>query len=98
MITMHPGEYLSLSYVEPYKLSSAELSERLGLPEQVVDGLLAEEVELTAEMAVRLELALGRSAESWLSLQTAHSLKQARKKVDPASVRPLMFPARENAA
>jgi addiction module HigA family antidote len=68
------------------------------LSKQVVDGLLAEEVELTAEMAVRLELAFGRSAESWLSLQTAHSLKQARKKVDPASVRPFVFPARENAA
>jgi len=98
MITMHPGEYLSLSYVEPYKLSSAELAERLGLPEQVVDGLLAEEVEMTAEMAVRFELALGRSAESWLALQTAHGLMQARKKVDPASVRPFVFPARENAA
>ncbi|MHA4868123.1 HigA family addiction module antitoxin [Duganella sp. PWIR1] len=98
MITMHPGEYLSLSYVEPYKISSAELSERLGLSVQVIDGLLAEEVDLTGEMAVRLELAFGRSAESWLGMQADHSLMQARKKVDPGTVRPFIFPPCADAA
>ncbi|MYM71261.1 HigA family addiction module antidote protein [Duganella sp. FT134W] len=98
MITMHPGEYLSLSYVEPYKISSVELSERLGLPVQTIDGLLMQEIELTAEMAVRFELALGRSAESWLGMQTDHSLMQARKKVVPATVRPFVFPPRKDAA
>jgi plasmid maintenance system antidote protein VapI len=80
MITMHPGEYLSLSYVEPYKISSAELSERLGLPVLTIDGLLMQEIELTAEMAVRFELV------------------QARKKVEPATVRPFVFPPRKDAA
>lgn len=98
MITMHPGEYLSLSYVEPYKISSAELADRLGLPMQTIDGLLKKEIELTAEMAVRFELVLGRSAESWLGMQADHSLMQARKKVDPGSVRPFMFPPRADAA
>jgi addiction module HigA family antidote len=98
MITMHPGEYLSLSYVEPYKISSAELSERLGLPVLTIDGLLMQEIELTAEMAVRFELVLGRSAESWLGMQTDHSLMQARKKVDPATVRPFVFPPRKDEA
>ena len=98
MITMHPGEYLALSYVEPYKLSAEALSERLGLPLQTIHGLLAEEIDLTAEMAVRLELAFDRSAESWLQIQLAHSLKQARKKVEPGTVRSFVFPPREDAA
>lgn len=98
MITMHPGEYLSLSYVEPYKISSSELAERLGLPVQTVDSLLKEEIALTAEMAVRFELVLGRSAESWLGMQADHSLVQARKNIDPATVRPFVFPSRKDAA
>lgn len=98
MITMHPGEYLALSYVEPYKISPAELAERLGSPLAEVEQLLAEEADLTAEMAVRLELALDRSAASWMTMQTEHSLMQARKKVDPNSVRPFALPVRIDAA
>ncbi|WP_147328125.1 MULTISPECIES: HigA family addiction module antitoxin [unclassified Duganella] len=98
MITMHPGEYLFLSYVEPYKISHEELADRLGLPLQVVEGLLAEEIELTAEMAVRLELAFDRSAMSWMDMQAAHDVMQARKKVDTATVRPFVFPVRADAA
>jgi addiction module HigA family antidote len=98
MITMHPGEYLSLSYVEPYEISSAELSDRLGLPVPTIDGLLKAEIELTAEMAVRFELVLGRSAESWLGMQADYSLMQARKRIDPGTVRPFVFPSRKDAA
>ncbi len=95
MITMHPGEYLYMSYVEPYKISHEALAGYLGLPVETVRGLLAQEIELTAEMAVRLELALDRSAESWLGMQADHSLAQAKKMVDPATVRPYTFPERD---
>ena len=98
MITMHPGEYLALSYIEPYKISPGELAERLGLSLAGVEQLLAQETDLTAETAVRLELALDRSAASWMTMQAEHSLMQARKKVDPNSVRPFAFPARIDAA
>lgn len=98
MITMHPGEYLFLSYVEPHKISHADLAERLGLPVRIVDGLLAEELELTAEMAIRLELVFDRSAASWMAMQVDHSLMQARKKVDPETVRPFVFSRRADVA
>jgi addiction module HigA family antidote len=97
-MTMHPGEYLTLSYVEPNKFSPAELAERLGLALQDVECLLAEKMDLTAEMAVRLELAFGRSAASWMAMQVEHSLMQARKGVDPASVRPFALPQRVKVA
>lgn len=98
MITMHPGEYLFLTYVEPQKISCGELAGRLGLPLQVVEDLLAKEIALTAEMAVRLELVFDRSAMSWMDMQVAHDMTQARKKVDTATVRPFIFPARADAA
>ena len=92
-MTMHPGEYLFLSYVEAQKISHEELADRLGLPLQVVESLLAEEIELTAEMTVRLELVFDRSAMSWMEMQAAHDVMQVRKKVDTATVRPFVFPA-----
>ena len=52
MITMHPGEYLAMSYVEPYKISPAQLSVGLGLPLLDIERLLAKEIELTAEMGL----------------------------------------------
>lgn len=98
MITMHLGEYLAMSYVEPYKISPAQLSVGLGLPLLDIERLLAKETELTAEMAVRLELAFDRSAASWMAMQTEHSLMQARKKVEPNSIQPFALPERTDAA
>ncbi|MES2160573.1 MAG: HigA family addiction module antitoxin [Pseudomonadota bacterium] len=76
----------------PYKITHDELADRLGLPLQVVKGLIAEEIKLTAEMAVRMELVFDRSAMSWMDMQAAHDVMQARKKVDTAMVRPFVFP------
>lgn len=85
MLTMHPGEYLTVSYVEPYELSQRELAERLGVSTAAVSRLLAGKADLSPEMAVRLALVFDRSAESWMALQSAHSLAQAKKAVDPAT-------------
>lgn len=98
MITMHPGEYLTLSYVEPNKFSPAALAEGLGLPLQDVEHLLAKEMDLTAEMAVRLELAFDRSASSWMAMQVQHSLALAREKIDPASIQRFALVPRADAA
>lgn len=89
MITMHPGEYLSLSYIEPYAMEPEILARRLGVPLGELEDLLAQRTELSAELALRLELALDRSAQSWLQMQADFSLAAARKSVDPASVLPV---------
>lgn len=86
MITMHPGEYVKLCYIEGYRLSQREIARRLGVSAAVVSRVVAEKADLTPEMAIRLELAFGRSAESWMAMQTGYSLAKTRKLVDPASV------------
>lgn len=97
-MTMHPGEYLTLSYIEPHRIKPAELAKRLGMPLSDVERLLAKEMDLTAEMAVRLELLLDRSAASWMMMQTEHDLMLARAKVDPNEVRPFALPSRLDVA
>ena len=40
-------------------------------------------------MALRLSRVLGRSAESWLSLQDNHDLWQARQRLDFSALTPM---------
>jgi len=40
-------------------------------------------------MAVRLEAVIGSTAETWLALQAAHDLWQARKEVNAKSLKKL---------
>ncbi|MFA9216735.1 MAG: HigA family addiction module antitoxin [Sphingomonadaceae bacterium] len=93
MITMHPGEYLMLSYVEPFQLSQRELARRLGVSTAAISRLLAQKADLTPDMAVRLESVFDQSAESWMSMQVAHSLVRARKTVQALQLQPFSFGA-----
>lgn len=79
MITMHPGEYLKLAYIEPTGMTQKSLAERLGVSASALSRLIDGKASLTAEMAIALEKELGRSAESWMTLQTRFSLDNARK-------------------
>lgn len=89
MVTMHPGEYFVLSYVEPYHIEAADLASCLGVPLELAAGFLAGQVDVTAELALRLSLAFDRSAESWLNMQNKFDLAWAEEHVDFSAVRPL---------
>jgi addiction module HigA family antidote len=90
MITMHPGEYLTMSYVEPLKITQRELAESLGVSKSAVSRLLAGESDLSPDMAVRLSLAFDRSAESWMLMQVKHSLNLAKASIDPTVVKQIV--------
>lgn len=77
----HPGEFLTAVYLEPNGLSGRELAAKLGVAPSTLSRVLRGTSSVSPEMALRLEKALGRSAESWLALQFAHDLWQARDRV-----------------
>lgn len=79
MIVMHPGEYIKEVYLEEANISNKELATLLDVSEATVSRILSGKSEVSPDMAVRLERVLGRSAESWLAMQTSYSLAQARK-------------------
>ncbi len=85
----HPGEFLSAVYLEPFGVSGRELAARLDVAPSTLSRVLAGSSRVTPEMALRLSKAVGRSAESWLSMQDAHDLWVARQTIDLARVRPL---------
>ena len=70
----HPGEVLAGLWLEPLELSVTEAAEALGVSRKTVSKIVNGSGSITPEMAVRLELAFGASAESWLGHQSAYDL------------------------
>jgi antitoxin HigA-1 len=82
----HPGEFINELYLKPSKISTRELAMKIGVAPSTVSRLLNGLGGLSADMALRLSKALGRSPESWLQLQAAHELWHARQTVDVSGI------------
>lgn len=77
----HPGEVLR-EYL-PETLGVTEAAKRLGVTRQALSALLNGRAGISAEMALRLEAALGTSAEMWIEMQAGHDLWRARQQPQP---------------
>jgi len=82
----HPGEILSDLWLEPLGLSISETARLLNVSRKTVSELVNGKAALSPEMAVRLELAFGKSAESWLAAQAAYAIWQLEAKRDSLGV------------
>ncbi len=82
----HPGEFITDIYLEPNGISGRELSVTLGVAPSTLSRVLKGTSRVTPEMALRLSVALGRSPESWLAMQDAYDLWNARQHVDLRNV------------
>ena len=89
----HPGEFIREVYVEPYGLSSRQVAKSLDVSPSTFIRLLNGDSNISPEMALRLSQVLGRSPESWMTMQDNYSLWQAKKRVDLSGVRKLEFAA-----
>ena len=78
----HPGEFITEVYLEPNGISGRELAEKLDVAASTLSRILKGTSRVTPEMALRLSKAIGRSPESWLTMQDAHDLWVARQHVD----------------
>lgn len=77
----HPGEFITAVYLEPNGVSGRELAAKLGVAASTLSRVLKGVSSVSPEMALRLEKALGRSAESWLAMQSSHDLWHAKRRV-----------------
>jgi addiction module HigA family antidote len=87
----HPGEFIHDVYMEPYGLSCRFLASKLGVSPSTLNRVLRRKSGVSPEMALRLSKAVGRSPESWLAMQQAYDLYQARQKVDLGNVKEVEF-------
>jgi antitoxin HigA-1 len=82
----HPGEFITATYMEPFGLSCRFLAEKLDVSPSTLNRVLKQQSGISPEMALRLSKALGRSPESWLSMQDAFDLWIAKKNIKLGNV------------
>lgn len=89
----HPGEFILATYMEPFDLSCRYLALKLNVAASTLNRVLKKQSGVSPEMALRLSKALGRSPESWLAMQDAYDLWQARKQVKLGKVKKIPLSA-----
>lgn len=66
----HPGEFIYTTYMEPCGLSCRNLAKHL---DAILNRILKMQSGLNPELALRLSKVLGRTPESWLTMQDKYA-------------------------
>jgi addiction module HigA family antidote len=85
----HPGLSVRYDCIEPLGLTITEAAEALGVTRQTLNNLVNGKSGISADMAIRLDKAFGGGAETWLRLQMAYDLAQARQHEADIDVKPV---------
>jgi addiction module HigA family antidote len=87
----HPGQVLKTLCLEPLKVSITEAARALGMSRKTLSAILNGRAGISPEMAVRLSIAFGTSAESWLNHRrsmTSGMPNSAARSFESESLRP----------
>ena len=76
-----PGQMLLEECLKPAGITQVALAEKMGVPIQRVNGIIAGRRAVTADTAILLSRALGTTAELWLNLQVAVDLWDAQQRL-----------------
>ena len=83
----HPGRSIRAACLEPSGLSVTEGARALGVTRQTLNNVINGKSGISPEMAIRLSKAFGSTPETWLRMQLAYDLAQARKDESKIKVR-----------
>lgn len=70
----HPGEILNEDFLKPLEISQTELAEALGTTFRTINELVNGKRNLSSEMAIKLAIYFGTSAELWFNLQNQYDI------------------------
>lgn len=76
----HPGGIVKRQCLEPLGLTVTRAAEGLGVTRQTLSELVNERTGISVDMAIRLSKAFGSTPETWLGMQMASDLWQARER------------------
>jgi len=82
----HPGEIVKYECLEPLGLSVTRAAEGLGITRQALSDLINGKSGVSVDMAIRLSKAFGSTPETWLGMQMAYDLWQARERAESIQV------------
>ncbi len=82
----HPGEIVRWECLEPLGLTVTRAAKGLGVTRQALSDLVNTRAGVSVEMSFRLSQAFGSAPETWLGMQTAYDLWQARDRAKELKV------------
>ncbi len=82
----HPGGIIRRQCLEPLGLSVKGAAAHLGVARQSLSELVNERSGVSVDMAIRLSKGFGSTPETWLGIQMAYDLWQARSRMDSIKV------------
>ena len=86
---VHPGAILRREISEGLGITITAAADALGVSRKTLSELVNERAGISPEMAIRLELGIGSTADHWLRLQMAFDLAAARAKQKKLKVKKL---------
>ena len=89
MEPIHPGEHLA-EILGELGITPSRLAKTIGVTPRHINDIVRCRRAITADTALRMERALGMTAESWLDLQRLYDLDHARSKLDISDIEPLV--------
>lgn len=78
---LHPGEVLREEFLVPMRLSAYALAEHCHVPRTRIERIVAEEIGISADTALRLSAAFGTTPEFWLNLQSRYEVELAKAEI-----------------
>jgi antitoxin HigA-1 len=81
----HPGSLIKAD-IDELGLSVVDAAKALGISRQQLHGVIAGRASVTPEMAMRLEKALGSTADTWLRMQMNYDLARVRERASSIKV------------
>ncbi len=75
----HVGGFVKFEILEPLSLTVTDAAKALGVTRPALSGLLNEHVDLSPEMALRIELAFGVSMDLLMRMQNSYDIAKMRK-------------------
>lgn len=86
---VHPGRVVREACLEPRGLSVTAAAVQLGITRQALNNVVNEKAAISPVMAIRLSKAFGSTAETWLQMQMAFDLAEARRHESLIRVKPI---------
>lgn len=83
----HPGGIVRSECVDALGLTVTEAAKGLGVTRQALSDLVNERAAISVDMAIRLSKAFGSTSETWLRMQVAYDLWQARERAKEIKVK-----------
>ncbi len=90
----HPGEMIKSECLEALGLSITRAAQGLGVTRQALSDLVNQKAGISIEMSFRLSQAFGSTPETWLGMQQAYDLWQAREQAEGIEVERFAVPSK----